>query len=287
MDRIAFRNTLEKTSSRILFNESLIQITEYLREDERLDMTDYVDVYKMMDVQYDIREQIMMYEEDMTFTQDNFKMTHSASCMPEIFILMLMSITDMTNMIDYGELFELYKSHNWYKQKIEITLTIDDEEFFDNKIGEEDILLEISEPEQSVIRCACGHTCKDRNTIMIKNGKTQKQILVGCTCIQKTFDDKDCQMINRRLRQSSNYIEYNRKIKQVRDDIETERLRIEMEQIRRQLEQERMDATFRRCKKCNSQTVLKSSPEWMTMCVGCFIDEKNPLPKRCLIKLKK
>ena len=173
IESIAFRNTLENTSSRIMFNEDLVQITEYLREDERLNMTDFVDVENMMEGQYDNREQIMMYNEDMTFTQDSFKMTHSSSCMPEIFILMLMSITDMTDMIDYGELFDLYKSHNWSKQNIEITLTIDDEDFFSEKI--DTMRDEINDPERNILKCACGHNCKDRNTIMIKNGKTQNK----------------------------------------------------------------------------------------------------------------
>jgi hypothetical protein len=258
-----------------MFNESLKQITEYLREDERLDMTEDVDVEKMMDVQYDIREQIMLYEEDMTFTQSNFKMTHSASCMPEIFIIMLMSITDTSEMLEYEELFDLYKSHNWSKQNIQITLTIDDENFFNDKISPENMIDDIRYPERNILKCACGHNCRDRNTIMIKNGKTRKQILVGCICIQKTFDAQDCKMINKKLRRSKNYIKYNTQLEKMRIDIETERLK-----------QEHINLTFRRCKKCNKQIVLKSSPEWMTMCVGCFIDEKNPMPKRCLIKMK-
>jgi hypothetical protein len=187
-----------------------------------------------------------------------------------------MSITDTSEMTEYGELFDLYKSHNWSKQNIEITLTIDDEEFYEHKIDPYTMLDDIKYPERNILKCACGHNCKDRNTIMIKNGKTRKQILVGCVCIQKTFDEQDCKMINKKLKQSLNNIKYNNYLEKMKIDIEMKRLK-----------QEHIDATFRRCKKCNKQSVLKSSPEWMTMCVGCFIDDKNPMPKRCLIILKK
>jgi hypothetical protein len=276
MDKIAFRNTLEETSSRIMFNESLIQITEYLREDERLNMTDDVDVDNMMDVQYDIREQIMMYEEDMTFTQDNFKMTHSTSCMPEIFILMLMSITDTSEMTTYDELFDLYKSHNWSKQNIEIALTIDDEEFYENKIDPYTMMDDIKYPERNILKCACGHNCKDRNTIMIKNGKTSKQILVGSVCIQKTFDEQDCKMINKKLKQSLNSIQYNNHLEKMKIDIEMERLK-----------QEHIDATFRRCVKCNRQNIIRTKPDWVKMCVGCYVDDKDKdIKGKCLIKIK-
>lgn len=281
MDRIAFRNTALATTSRIVFNDDLLQIVEYLAEDERLDITIEVDIDTTTEVQYDNREKIIKYNDDFTFTMNNFRMTHSPACMPEFFILMLMTITDMTKISSYVELFELYKSDNWYKQNIEICLTIDDELFFSEQIDK--LRDNINYPERSILKCACGHNCKDINTIMIKNRKTRKQILVGCTCIEKTFDKDDCKLIKQRLRQSNNYIEYNRHLENYKAELEIARLQKEAEErLKKQI-----DATFRRCIKCNRQSILRTKPDWVKMCVGCYVDDKDKdIKGKCFIKLK-
>ena len=89
------------------------------------------------------------------------------------------------------------------------------------------------------------------------------------------IDKRNIILLRQQMKICQNYVTICNTIKKQREKKETERKRVEL-----------LDETFRKCNKCNTQTILKTLPEWRNLCTGCFIEEKNPMPRRCLIKLK-
>ena len=44
---------------------------------------------------------------------------------------------------------------------------------------------------------------------------------------------------------------------------------------------------FKLCHRCDKRNIPVTVPNWRVLCDGCYADIKNPLPKKCLIKLNK
>jgi len=259
-----------ETYTNMILNKGLISLTSKIIEDEDFNIMheNKIDISKIETTQALFRESMILNKDDITF-KDNNKL--SLTKQNELFILGLTAITDMKNINSFQELFDLYKSKNRSKQGINIIETIQDTKIHEALI---DCLEDEDKPSKKTF-CICGHLVHNQNTFIISNKKTGKQILVGIDCVEKTLDEDDKKILRKQLRECKNYINLSNKIQKQKEKKEHERKRIEL-----------LDATFRKCKKCNAQTVLKSFPDWRTLCTSCFIDDKNPLPKKCLIRLK-
>lgn len=260
------------TYTNVVMNEELKQLLREMIEHEDFNiMKDDVDIKTIEVIQEGLRDYLVENQDDITFTSKNYKLSLSNKCFPDIFVIALASITDTTYMTSFYDIFDLYREENRAKQGITITPSVEHTRIFEGLA----LCSTKEEDKTSTTYCVCGHRVSKTNTWIVANEQTGKQILVGCDCIEKTMDKRNIILLRQQMKMCKNYNTICNKIKKQREDKEVERKRIEV-----------LDATFRRCKKCSAQTVLKSFPEWRTLCTGCFIAEKNPMPKRCLIKLK-
>ena len=261
------------TYTNVVMNEELKKLLREMIEHEDFNiMKDDVDIKTIEAIQEGLRDYLIENQDDITFTFKKYKLSLSNKCFPDMFVMALASITDTTYLTSFYDIFDLYREENRAKQGITITPSAHYTQIY------EGMALCATEDKDRCLDtyCVCGQLVHKQNTYIVTNEKTGKQILVGSSCIEKTMDKRNIILLRQQLKMCKNYNNICNKIQKKKEEKEVERKRIEV-----------LDATFRRCKKCNKQSVLKSSPEWMTMCVGCFIDDKNPMPKKCLIKLKK
>lgn len=261
------------TYTNVVMNEELKKLLREMIEHEDFNiMKNDVYIKTIEAIQEGLRDYLIEYQNDITFKSKNYKLSLSNKCFPDMFVMALASITDTTYMTSFYDIFDLYREENRAKQGITITPSVEHTRIFEGLA-----LCATKDNDKFVTTyCVCGHSVHKQNTWIVANEKTGKQILVGCDCIEKTMDKRNIILLRQQMKMCKNYNTICNTIKKQKEVKEVERKRIEL-----------LDATFRRCKECNAQTVLKNLPEWRTLCMGCFIEVKNPPAGKCLIKLNK
>lgn len=116
-------------------------------------------VYYLEQEQEEIRNYILNTEQRLNFTNDDFKITSKNK--PEIFIIMMSIISDISRCESFGDILKQNKQDD---------------------IGDEE---EAPERNDEVTCCACGHGVLMEHAPIINNKITNKFLLIGCDCALK------------------------------------------------------------------------------------------------------
>lgn len=183
---------------------------------------------------------------------------------PNIFVSFLILITDTSNIDSMTDLFELYKDDNRRFQNITIEPLLEEKYDFNY------------DPNDQVINCCCSHGVLTVNSYIIKNSKTNQQLIVGCDCVLKYLPVERSVLLAKK-KNSPKFQKY------MAQKEEAEKRRREKEE-----RDAHIRATYRECEKCGNPNILRTEPKWKVNCMGCYVAKQNEALCRgkCLIKIK-
>jgi len=145
----------------IAFDDKLKTLITRLKEELQCEISilhNEIDIHALASAQEMIRAYFVIHKNELT------KMTDKAFRKPDYFALMCCVITNIDDKLSFQDVIDEIKNHKIY------------------------FMVEYDEDEEAAIpttKCACSHEIACLNSFIIKNTKTDCNLLVGCECVKK------------------------------------------------------------------------------------------------------
>jgi len=165
----SYDNEEHLSKIRVIYNSNFIDFIKKLRRDNDLSWLYLQDMDKILPLQEELREYIVENQE--LFEIQYGKIDFTSNSYPDFFAIMIcVIIPDLENYSNFNEILHESKKGLW---DINLYSSETQEEGFESYAANN-------------FKCACNHWCSPENLYIIHNFESNKNILIGCDCAEKT-----------------------------------------------------------------------------------------------------